>query len=118
MEDKPIKPLDITPSVNTNDPIMAIPRRRKSTLEPAVLSNGHSTNGTSTTNGDTNTNGKRSASGSLDKSEPSKKRSASSAFDENTPSKRSKPSSSGASVDDNLIVVDDAADGAIVIDDD
>ena len=108
MEEKPIKGLDIA-SKTEDTPASPIPRRKRSATE----TNGHTTNGTNGVQ-----NGKRPAEDSLETVQPSKKRTASGAFDDISPSsKRSKIQFNGASADDDLVVIDESADGAILIDD-
>ena len=108
MEEKPIKGLDIA-SKTEDSPVSPIPRRKRSATE----TNGHTTNGTNGVQ-----NAKRPAEDDLGTVQPNKKRTASGAFDEVSPSsKRSKIQSNGTSTDDGLVVIDESADGAILIDD-
>ncbi|KAF7861815.1 hypothetical protein EAF04_007697 [Stromatinia cepivora] len=131
MEDAPIKSLDIhTSSLIPAAPLLTeeptsitpespIPRRKKPVPEPepTVSTNGNTTNGhvkTATGEELQNTN-----------ADGVKKRTASDALgnDVSPTSKRPKPSSSSgdmsmAALNDGIIVLDDANDGAIMIDDD
>jgi hypothetical protein len=108
LDDKPIKSLDIPSTRGIEPPASPIPRRKKSILE----SNDQGTNGveatTATTNGSLGT--KRTAAEALGDDSPETKRS------------KTEPNGSNgtnsASANDDLILVDDSADGAIVIDDD
>jgi len=111
MDDKPILPLDA--HSYGQKPIFDIPRRQKSIANP-----------TETANGDVqNTNGsvimKRKAEETLGSSSSANKRSAS-GFSGDTPiAKRSKVAQNGGPAPDNeLIILDDTGDDAIVIDDD
>ncbi|KAI9650570.1 E1 ubiquitin-activating protein uba2 [Ciborinia camelliae] len=128
MEDAPIKSLDINPRSSTPTPLLTetlapespIPRRKKpvSEPEPTLSTNGNATN--------SNGHVKKPSVEVLqnDNANGIKKRSASNALgnDVSPSSKRSKidPGSDGmsmASLDDGIIVLDDANDGAIMIDD-
>lgn len=110
MEDKPIKPLDA-------HAIGKIPRRQKSATSQTATINGSGdvahTNGADTSNGQRATDAS-DAEGSI------RKRPAPDTVDGDGPaSKRGKITHNGtATADDGLIVLDDSADGAIVIDDD
>ncbi|KAB8293915.1 hypothetical protein EYC80_009388 [Monilinia laxa] len=132
MEDTPIKSLDINPRSSTPTPLLTeelttgtsespIPRRKKPVPEPTASI---SANGTAT-----NTNGHvKTPSGEVLRNGNAngiKKRTASDALgvDVSPSSKRSKVLSgsddiSMAALNDGIIVLDDANDGAIMIDDD
>lgn len=104
MDDKPIKSLDITLQSTDTLPVPTspIPRRKKSVQQ----SNGH-----------TNGNGTATSSVVVENGSSGKKRGAAEAFDSDSPtSKRSKVVSNGT--DNDVIVLDDTTDGAILIDDD
>jgi hypothetical protein len=106
MDDKPIKGLDIPVSSEVEPPTSPIPRRKKPAVE-SVATNGHVVNG------------KKSASDSIINS-AGKKRTVSQALEDGSPTaKRTKNESNGNGTigDDDLIVVEDSADGAILIDD-
>lgn len=116
LEGKPIKPLDA--GANGEKVIINIPRRQKSVTDPVATMNG---------NGDTSapyTNGtgvsKRKATDVLETNGSVKKRPAPEALENDRPTaKRSKVvHKGGPPADDDLIELDDAADGAIVIEDD
>jgi len=113
-DDKPIKPVDAQPG--GEKPIFNIPRRRKSTGNPAARENGAIEN----SNGSNGANGKRKPHDDLEATGFSKKRSASGPVAEDGPiAKRGKvAAAAGPAADDDLIIVDDAPDGAILIDDD
>jgi ubiquitin-like 1-activating enzyme E1 B len=106
--DKPIRAND------GEKQVIDIPRRKKSGLSS------QETNGDAAApqaNGHPVTNGKRKAEEALESQNGTKKRSATETLDNEGPSaKRGKII--GPATSDDLIVVDDAADGAIVIDDD
>jgi hypothetical protein len=108
LDDKPIKSLDIPSTRGIEPPASPIPRRKKSILE----SNDQGTNGieatTATTNGSLGT--KRTAAEALGDDSPETKRSKTETNGSN--------GTNSASANDDLILVDDSADGAIVIDDD
>ncbi|PQE30976.1 ubiquitin-activating enzyme E1 protein [Rutstroemia sp. NJR-2017a WRK4] len=118
MEDKPVKNLDLLPSPqdapSAESPSSPIPRRKKPAPEPAPESNG--TNGHSQQAPD----GDVSASDPLANGNGLKKRTLSDALGDETSStsKRQKPTNGSAAADDGIIVLDDANDGAILIDDD
>ena len=106
MDDMPIKGLDIPVSSEIEPPTSPIPRRKKSAVEPAPT-NGHLANG------------KKSTSESI-MNLAGKKRTVSQALEDDSPTaKRTKNQSNGdgTSGDDDLIIVEDSADGAILIDD-
>lgn len=112
MEDLPIKGLDISASADIEPPVSPIPRRKRSAVElHATMSNGH---------GDRGTNDKESAHGAAnDREFTGTKRSADDDVEtKSTELKRPKVQPKGAPVDDDLILVDDSTDGAILIDDD
>jgi len=121
MEDTPIKSLDLPKSeiptpFTTETPESPIPRRKKPVPELKITTNGNSTNGhikapVAETPQSGNANGikKRSASDALGN-------------DVSPSSKRSKTlSGSGdtsAAAENGIVILDDANDGAIMIDDD
>jgi hypothetical protein len=105
MDDKPIKGLDIPVSSAIEPPSSPIPRRKKSAVEPAPT-NGHLMNG------------KKSTSDNI-VNLAGKKRTVSQALEDDSPTaKRTKNQSNGNGTngDDDLIIVEDSADGAILID--
>lgn len=114
MDDSPIKCLDITESTEVESLDALIPRRKKSIEEPKE-SNGVVPNGIDVTASIPISNGK-----------PSTKRTASEGAHEGSPlTKRPKTISNGTTnannasiADDAPILVEDSANGAIVIDDD
>ena len=109
VEDKPIKSLDIISVENGENPHSPIPRRKRAEAQ----SNGHVSKDSSSLNG----NGISSSSINLENGTSGKKRSAIEAFEDDLSNpKRSKVDLNGT--DNGVIVVDDAADGAILIDDD
>jgi ubiquitin-like 1-activating enzyme E1 B len=111
LEDKPIQGLDI-PVASGSGPLSSpIPRRKKSAAEL----NGHATNGVGATDGI------QAASNGISGIKRIAKRSADEALSDDSPdSKRSKTllKSTNGSTDDDVVLVDDSADGAIIIDDD
>ncbi|TAQ89344.1 hypothetical protein B7494_g2313 [Chlorociboria aeruginascens] len=105
MEDTPIKGLDI--NVPAEGESSSIPRRAKSIAEPTSVSNGHTNGATLKTNG-------KSAIAGKEEEVPIRKRAASGIVENEPPkSKRAK-----TIPDNDLILVEDAGDDAIVIDDD
>ena len=118
MEDKPIKALDkgTTGEKGTLD----IPRRQRSIAGPAAAVNGNGDSGAPHTNGTDTTSNKRKAEDAEKANGTTKKRPAPEDSEADGPSaKRGKVAHNGyPPADDDLIVLDDAADGAIVIDDD
>lgn len=114
MEDEPIRGLDIVPSAETEPPSSPIPRRKKSVIEQ----NGQRVNAS---NRVLNSNGQRpNVDDTGAAATATKKRPASEAVDdERILAKRNKVEQNGASTPgDDLILVDDSGDGAIIIDDD
>lgn len=109
LEDKPIKPLDA-------HAIGKIPRRQKSATSQTANINGNGD--VAHTNGAQPSNGQRTADAS-DAEGSIRKRPAPDTLDSDGPaSKRGKITHNGTTpADDGLIVLDDTADGAIVIDD-
>jgi len=93
--------------------VFDIPRRKKSSV-PSQETNGDSA--APHTNGGPVSDGKRKGEGDLELQNGTKKRPAADSLDERPIAKRGKIG--GPATDDDLIVIDDAADGAIVIDDD
>ncbi|RFU31408.1 hypothetical protein B7463_g4937, partial [Scytalidium lignicola] len=106
--DKPIKGLDITGVSDEESTVSLIPRRKKPGMETVPETNGHTSSDTVPTNG---TNGAQTSSSN-------KKRTAAEALgDELTLVKRAKVDLKTATNGDDVILIDDVADGAIVIDD-
>lgn len=118
MEDKPIKTLDkgTIGEKGTFD----IPRRQRSVAGPGAAVNGNGDLGGPYTNGTDSTTNKRKADDAEEANGTTKKRPAPEASEEDGPSaKRGKVVHNGGPLaDDDLIVLDDATDGAIVIEDD
>lgn len=110
MEDKPFKSLDITAITEGDTSVSPIPRRKKATSNPGEP-NGVQSNGS----GIEVTNGGASNGNPV-------KRTASDAIQDGSPlSKRPKTLQNGSNVaplKEDSIVIDDSADGAIMIDDD
>jgi len=111
MEDKPIRGLDLT--IDPEGLASPIPRKKRSPPEPGV-SNGHIANGTAITNGVA----KRPAPDGEIEGRPNKRTASGSLDNISTSTKRTKTQSNGAPADNDLILVEDSGDGAIVIDDD
>lgn len=113
-DDKPIKALE--GQVNGEKVTLDIPRRKKSTLSL------EETDGAGVKpylNGDAVSNGKRKADEDLELSNSPKKRTAAEVLDGELPAaKRGKIEQNGGPPSDDKVVIDDGADGAIVIDDD
>jgi hypothetical protein len=118
LEDKPIKVLDavIIGGKGTFD----IPRRQKSFAGPAAAIYGNGDSGAAHTNGTNTTGNRKKADDAEEANGATKKRPAPEAAEADGPSaKRGKVAHNGvAPVDDDLIVLDDTVDGAIVIEDD
>jgi ubiquitin-like 1-activating enzyme E1 B len=118
LEDKPIKTLNT--GATGEKAILDIPRRQRSVAGPGVAANGNGDLGAKHTNGTDTTSNKRKTDGTEEANGTTKKRPAPEASEDGGPSaKRSKVvQNGGPRADDDLIVLDDATDGAIVIDDD
>jgi hypothetical protein len=118
LEDKPIKALN---TATTGKKItLDIPRRQRSVAGPAASFNGNGNSDAPHTNGADTTGNKRKADDAEEANGTTKKRPAPEASEADGPSaKRGKVAHNGGPpADDDLIVLDDAVDGAIVIEDD
>jgi len=118
LEDKPIRALDTATTGKKGT--LDIPRRQRPVAGPAAAFNGNGDSGTPLTNGTDTTGNKRKADDAGKANGTIKKRPAPEAFEADGPSaKRGKVAHNGGPpADDDLIVLDDAVDGAIVIEDD
>jgi hypothetical protein len=118
LEDKPIKALDTATTGEKGT--LDIPRRQRSFAGPAAAVNGNGDSGVPHTNGTDMTSNKRKADDAEEANNTTKKRPAPEASEADGPSaKRGKVAHNGGPpANDELIVLDDAADGAIVIEDD
>jgi ubiquitin-like 1-activating enzyme E1 B len=115
LEDKPIKTLESGEKAKLD-----IPRRQRSVAGPGTAINGNGHVDAPQTNGVDTTGNKTKAVNSEETNGTIKKRPAPEASEEDVPSaKRSKVvQNGGPSAGNDLIILDDTADGAIVIDDD
>lgn len=97
-----------------------IPRRQRSVAGPGATVNGNGHAAVPQTNGADTTSNKRKAEDTEETGRTIKKQPVPEAHEEDAPSvKRSKVVQNGRlAADNDLIVLDDAADGAIVIEDD
>lgn len=108
MEDKPIKGLDIALIPDDDAAVSPIPRRKKSATDGTLETNGNAGSAEVASDG---TNG-------IGTSSPNKKRTATEALGDGVALvKRVKPDPKAPSEDDDIVLIDDAADGAIVIED-
>jgi hypothetical protein len=117
LEDKPIKALDA--GVNGEKVTLEIPRRQKSIADPMAMTNGNGDVGAPYTNSTDALNNKRKAAEPTETNGSVKKRPADEALEDDGPTaKRGKATHNRGPRPDELIVLDDAADGAIFIEDD
>jgi hypothetical protein len=118
LEDKPIKTLST--GTTGEKAILDIPRQQRSVASSGQTVNGNGDSGATHTNGTDMTSNKRKTDGTEEANGTTKKRPAPEASEDDGPSaKRSKVvQNGGPRADDDPIVLDDATDGAIVIDDD
>ncbi len=118
LDDKPIKTLNI--GTTGEKAILNIPRRQRSVAGPGAAVNGNGDSAAPHLNGTDTTSNKRKADDTEEANGTTKKRPAPEASEVDAPAaKRGKVVHNGGPPANNeLIVVDDATDGAIVIEDD